>query len=122
MVTKVVERMKQFWRDEKNRDFLVGFAGWFVVNGLVFFAINSMEPPRNCTFDCGLGPVFLATFVVYPVNIIALIVLLFKRRWVAWGMLTAFAVNAAILIVSGMFFAVICYGNAPFPFADGFSR
>lgn len=82
-------------RSEKRRDLLIGFFGWFLINGLIWVPFIRM-------------PDFL--IVSFPLNVIALIILAFLRRWISLGMLAAFALNLAIELILGLGWGGACFG------------
>ncbi|MBI1877618.1 MAG: hypothetical protein HYR94_05205 [Chloroflexi bacterium] len=86
----------------KRRDFVIGLVGWFVINSLIWFAIGVWDAQLENLLSRVI--VMLST----PINIIALIILAFTRRWIALGALTAFAANLLIALVMGLILAVTC--------------
>ena len=78
-------------RNEKIRDFLIGFFGWWIVNVLLW-VISPVDPSGQLP-----GEIF--NFIVLPINIIVLIFLAFRRRWVALGVLATYAVNFIIALL-----------------------
>ncbi|MGE5251503.1 MAG: hypothetical protein ACM3QS_14975 [Bacteroidota bacterium] len=86
-------------REQKLKRFLIGFLGWWIVNYPVW-----------ALFGGGYGMIGLITF---PANIIVLIILAFRQRWVALGMLAAIAANLLISIMLGVTYMGLCF--IPFP-------
>ncbi len=79
----------------KWRDFLIGFVGWFLINGLLWLEAPNMEV--GCiTFPANLG--LLITLAVIR-----------RTRWVALGILSALALNFVIALIRGMAFNGICF-------------
>jgi hypothetical protein len=95
---------------KRRRWLLAGFIGWYIVNGL-FWLIYKQIPlldPRGSTFVAidYLNMGILTTII----NVIALIVLALIRRtrWIALGVLGAWAVNLAVSLVLGLLFNALC--------------
>lgn len=89
---------KQEWYEDKN--FWIGFFGWFIVNGLLWL------PFSGDTYSFMWGIYFI------PGNLIILIVFAFKKRLVAMGLLSAFAINFIPVLLMGTVEQAICF--APF--------
>lgn len=84
---------------DKNRplwQFAAGFLGWFLVNGLIWLFFKD---------NIGLN------LLVFPVNLIVLIVLFAvkKNRKYAQGVLAAVGVNLLISLILGLFFNAFCF-------------
>jgi hypothetical protein len=77
------------------RFFAFGFIGWYLVNGVIWVL------PGNNEFNL---------LLTLPANILILIILaIIKRtRWIAFGMLTAIALNFLISLVLGLFNQAVC--------------
>jgi hypothetical protein len=90
---------------KKMRDFLIGFFGWWIINLVVFGIIIGNS--------AGEGFWYFILFIGYPItfvaNVITLIVLASRRRFVAFGALSATALNLLISLVSGIFINGICF-------------
>jgi len=108
-----LERKVYATRSEKVLDFVLGFAGWFLVNGLLYgcslyilqaMPFNSYDSPLALLL--GLLPLLL--------NIAALIFFAFTRRWIALGILAAFALVLVGVLLLGLVFYVICYNQGMF--------
>ena len=80
--------------DEKRRDFLIGFFGWWTINVVLWELLR--------------GDIF-ANLFVFPVNVLVLIILAFRRGWMALGILSAFGVNFVIASILGLSFNAICW-------------
>ena len=94
--------------------FAIGFLGWFTVNGLLWGAVSLIgSPPNRIPWFLSVVPNLLWCFS-FPLNIAAFIVLLmFKRsRMIAWGMLTAVALNILVSLILSAFTNAMCF--APF--------
>ncbi len=98
--------VKQLSRNEKTRDFLIGFLGWFLVNGLVWAVITERIGGELGQYS------FIFGIFVLPPNLLALVILAFARRWVALGLLVAYAANFALALLAGAFINGVCW----FPF------
>ena len=94
-------------KEEKRRDFLIGFGGWFVVNVLLLW-LGQNSAVR-------VGDEYVIWFVVNVlllslglrallINIAGLIYLGFTRKWVAFGALAA--IGVVLLLV--LFFVPAC--------------
>jgi Na+/proline symporter len=94
---------KELSRNEKIRDFLIGFVGWFIINGVLLLLVIGLD--RDAYYN-GLGSTWACGF---PLNILVLVFLAFTRRQVALGMLTALAVNFLVSLVIGLFENAICF-------------
>ena len=101
-----VKLVKPLSRNEIIRDFIIGFLGWSVITGAGWAATGSPEPPSG--FDGRLLEYLLP--LTYCLNIGPLIILLFIRPWIGFGMLSAFGIN---LLVTA-FIGVIAENNSCF--------
>jgi len=105
---------KQLTRNEKIRDFLIGFVGWWIISGLVWLVVTN----ATFTFPSRLWNELLALFellfllLFFLAQLIALILLAFRRGWIALGMLSAIALNLTITLLVGMTQNAFCF--APF--------
>ena len=86
---------------EKLSDFATGFIGWYGISILLW----AFLPGSSSLLQ-------LLALLCLPLHIVVLIVLGIKRRWMALGVLAAFAVNLAIATFMGMLFPAWC--GAPF--------
>jgi hypothetical protein len=84
-------------RRAKIVQFTGGFVGWYLVN-FGIYAVTSAG-----------GKGFTAAIVIFPANIIVLIILAYKRRWVALGMLSAIALNLLVALILGIGVAAWCF-------------
>lgn len=80
-------------------DFLFGLVGWYIVNGALYGAVNWVG-------GAGLLTVFI--FLLLPLNLLAFLLAALKRRFVAWGIATAVALNFLLAIVWGVFTNGLC--------------
>ena len=104
-------------RRGKLMDFALGFIGWFVVNGILaivlgwlIFSTNLFYGPEAPPTSQNLPSGLIVMPVITLVNIVVLLVLAFKRRMMALGILTAYAVNFAVTLVIGVGLASLCGG------------
>jgi hypothetical protein len=92
-------------RSEKIIDFIVGFIGWFVLNGvmggassLAFNLLSATPLPSDPNFQTALGILSLVlTCLPLLVNVGLIVFFAFTRYWIALGMLGALA--AALIVV-----------------------
>ena len=77
---------------ERILDFVGGFFGWYLLNGLCWLPargeIEALESFQN--------------LLLLPLNVILLIVFLIIRRWIGYGILTAVALNLVIALIIGV--------------------
>lgn len=80
------------WNDRAPVAFLLGFLGWFVVNTFLWFWVMDSES----------GALILNPFRLLPllVTMGSLLILGFKLRWAALGMVAAIGANAIALLVT----------------------
>ena len=98
-------------RNEKILDFVIGFIGWFMVNGLMYacsVSIISNLDSGSDTLQIGL----LALPLV--INIVGLILLSTTRRWIALGALAAFALLLVGVLLIGLLVYAICFNTNTF--------
>jgi hypothetical protein len=95
--------VRQWSRNEKIRDFLIGFVGWYVVNGALWAALA--RGASISTNEFGLFP----NLLILPVNVLVLIITAFTRKWFALGLLTSFAVNWVLALLLGLTFNAYCW-------------
>jgi hypothetical protein len=108
-----LERKVYTTRNEKVLDFVPGFIGWFLVNGLLYGcsilmlqSLASSAPDSIAALLLGLLPLLI--------NIGALIFFAFTRRWIALGILAAFALVLVGVLLIGIVIYVICYNQGLF--------
>ena len=81
------------FRNRRNRlDFMAGFIGWFILNSLAWFLLV-----RFADYPSGI-----VAFEMIPLtllaNVIAVVLLIFIRRWLGLGILVALALALLILL------------------------
>ncbi len=90
-------------RNEKIRDFSIGFIGWWVVNVLIWALMSLIGPDSQ-------GIIFMTiNLFVFPINVLVLIFLAFRRRWAALGILATYAVNFVIALIIGLDVNAFCW-------------
>ncbi len=91
----------------------LGFAGWYLVNGLFWLIYQRLRPIPPGYYDI-FSPDVGAGMITTVINIVVLLALAFIRRtrWVALGILFALALNFAVSLVLGLGFNAFCL--APF--------
>ena len=100
-------------RNEKVLDFVLGFVGWFLVNGLLYgCSIVILQAVDSSSSDSILA--LLLGLLPLLINIGALIFFAFTRRWIALGILAAFALVLVGVLLLGLVFYVICYNQGMF--------
>jgi len=108
-----LERKVYTTRKEKAIDFVLGFFGWFLVNGLLYgCSILILQAADSSTSGSILA--LLLGLLPLLVNIGALIFFAFTRRWIALGILAAFALVLVGVLLIGLVFYVICYNQGMF--------
>lgn len=79
-------------------EFLIGFVGWWLVNGLVWWMTDTTS-----------GDYALWNMCVLPINLVLLLVFLRARRYVGWGILATYAVNFALALFTNMLLNGACW-------------
>ncbi len=109
-------------RNEKTIDFIIGFVGWFVLNGLLAGLIGaavfglstlplpSSPPGSSDTAQALLGLVMLAiNCLPWLINLGLLIYFGLTRYWIALGALAAFGVLIALVVCASLVFLAYCF-------------
>jgi len=95
-------------RNQKIVDFVLGFVGWYLLNGLMYFCSFAFLTYVSSEQDA----ISLALLVVpLVVNIVGLILLGLTRRWIALGALAAFALLLLATLVIGLLVYAICFST-----------
>jgi hypothetical protein len=84
-------------------EFVAGFLGWYLVTGLIYAAGQGQETLIICG---GL---------LFPVNVVLLILFLRRQPQLGWGMLSALGVNLVISLILGLSTSAFCF----IPFFSG---
>lgn len=107
----------QLTRNDKIRELVIGFVGWNLISGLIIVTGYLVSLMFFIFLMLGFSTPILEVVAWLPTlfllaNPIVLIVLAFRRRWVAVGMLAALAVNAMLLnlAMDGSYWGY-CYGS-----------
>jgi hypothetical protein len=104
-------------RAQKLRDFLIGFGGWWLINGLAtgcYYGVYALllgqyagvDSRALTLFSQGLNAVSCLWLVI---NVGVLIFLAFKRPWIAVGIAAAYALLFVIGLCLGVFLLVFCF-------------
>jgi hypothetical protein len=114
---------RQLTRNEKIRDFVIGFMGWYILTRILWFIIN---PGLN---NGGISILGVATGILsflnnggssisliigilsFPLNLIVLIVFASIKRthWIGLGILVALALNLVVSLIIGAVFNALCF-------------
>jgi len=92
-------------KQEQNIHFLIGFAGWYLLNGLAWLLIGYDDGWQGTGYGIG-------NLLLFPLNVILLIVFLILRRWIGLGILGALVVNLFIALVM----SIVINGACAVPF------
>ena len=89
----------------KSREFLIGFFGWYFINGLIW-AILEM-------FYSYLGNYsgWYLELLIFPINLLVLIILsaMKRTRKIGLGILAALALNFLLSLILGLLFNGVCF-------------
>jgi len=108
-------------RNEKTVDFILGFVGWFVLNGLLagligaaVFGLSTLpSSPSGSGDDTAqalLGLVALAiNCLPWLINLGLLIYFGLTRYWIALGALAAFGVLIVLVVCASLVFLAYCF-------------
>jgi hypothetical protein len=105
-------------RSEKALDFILGFLGWFVLNGVLGGALQLVSAAINwAAGQAGIdtaGNLYLtAGLVVYGllflVEVAVIILFAFTRTWIALGALAAIALGLFITICLAVLIGGACF-------------
>lgn len=94
-------------RNEKFRDFSIGFFAWWLINGIAWLGLTS-----DAANSMGENALFLLICVLpifYLSQLIAIIVLAFRRGWIALGSTSAIALNLIIATILRLTFNATCF-------------
>ena len=94
-------------RNEKILDFVIGFVGWYLVNGL-FYGCTVMLLSQATNIDSNMSALILLALPLL-LNIGALVGLGMWRRWIALGALAAFGAALALVLVLGILIYAVCF-------------
>jgi hypothetical protein len=108
-----LERKVYMTRSEKVLDFVIGFVGSFLLNGLLYGCSYSILTAMSSNITDTLVALLLGLLPLL-LNIAALILSAFTRRWIALGILVAFALVLVGVLLLGLVFYVICFNEGMF--------
>ncbi len=77
--------------------FVAGFLGWFLVSLLIY----AQKMDEESLMICG--------GLLFPVNVVILIILLRKLPHIGWGMLSALGANLVISLILGLVNNALCF-------------
>ena len=100
-------------RREKVIDFVVGFLGWFFINGLLYTLLVALMSQFPTDAQDSIAVVLLIA-LPFLINIGAMIYFGFTRRWIALGALAAFAAVLLLALLLGLLVYAICYSSGTF--------
>jgi hypothetical protein len=101
-------------KKEKIIRFVIGFVGFFLLNGIGFFLLFGIPALIGGSGDYPLPlNIFLMVlpYLFFLINL-GLIIALFvskKNRWVGIGFLSAIAFTLLLVIVAGIFLTIVCF-------------
>jgi len=105
-------------RNEKQKDFVIGFFGWIVVNVIavivgsaVFNAVLSLFERLfpGASYDTIMGIQSIGSLLMPLLfNVGLLIFLALTRKWIALGALAGFAAVLIFVVVAGLVLTAIC--------------
>ena len=93
-------------RKQKIVRAIIGFIGWYLINGL--FLVGSIVMGNSETLLPFLGAYGLLVSLFNGAALIALVVIK-ATRWVAFGVLLAIAFLFALGTIAGIFLLVACF-------------
>jgi hypothetical protein len=102
-------------RNEKIIDFVIGFVGFIVLNTIMWLVIIRLVvilfglPPNN-SLILQLAQLAIQIILVIPfiIDIALLIFFDSRHKWIAFGILGAFALLLLVALGAGLFFAASC--------------
>ena len=116
------KRKDYLTRREKTVDFLIGFFGWFLLNGLwwggltlaswLLLQVSDTPAGTDLTqFLESIGEVASVVLLILPliINVALLIRFAFGRFWIAIGAASAFASLLLLTICAGIVWTVACF-------------
>jgi hypothetical protein len=98
-------------RNEKILDFVIGFLGWCLINGLMYACSFMFLTYVSVQQDSQTIALLVVPLIV---NVIGLILLGMTRRWMALGALAAFALLLLGTLVIGLLVYAICFSTNSF--------
>jgi hypothetical protein len=101
-----------FTRQEKIRYFLIGFLGWWLINILLWRLLVPVPLSQLQGYRAGQGiseNLICTVPIIFGMNVFLLIRMAFANRWIALGLLAAFAVNLVISLLLGLAGNAACW-------------
>jgi len=98
-------------RNEKILDFVIGFVGWCLINGLMYACSFMFLTYVSVEQDAQAIALLVVPLIV---NVIGLILLGMTRRWIALGALAAFALLLVGVLLIGLLVYAICFNANSF--------
>jgi hypothetical protein len=95
-------------RNEKILDFVIGFVGWYLVNGLFYGCTVTLLSQASNGIDSNMSALILLALPLL-INIGALVGLGMWRRWIALGALAAFGAALALVLLIGILIYAVCF-------------
>ncbi len=83
---------------ENRSDFILGFAGWFLISTLFIFSCFGITLAFFSIGQEGTGNTNTIFAMPLFLNAFSLFLLFSRRRWRGWGMLSAILLNAVITV------------------------
>jgi len=95
---------RELSRNEKIRHLAIGFFGWYIINGIIWFIMLGGG-------SGGGGYDYFGGLFTFPANMLVLIILsaIKSTRRIALGILVALALNLLIALVLGVSINGICF-------------
>jgi hypothetical protein len=96
-------------RGEKTGWFIIGFLGWFLINGVLGSMVAAVA---SLAYDWAPTAAVIISALLVGANPVALIVLAFfpRGQWAALGALAALTVAFCVVLILGATLAAICFG------------
>ena len=98
-------------RNQKILDFVIGFVGWCLINGLMYACSLMYLTYVSVQQDSQTIALLVVPLIV---NVIGLILLGMTRRWIALGALAAFALLLVGVLLIGLLVYAICFNANSF--------
>jgi hypothetical protein len=103
---------------EKWIDFGIGFGAWWIINALFFGLFlglsdsvvaaqrNDLDPNLSAAMGYGMA---CLSFLPLVLNVAAMIYFAYVRRWIALGLLGAFAAALFLTVCAAVIFTIYCF-------------
>jgi hypothetical protein len=99
-------------KSAKRTDFIIGFAGFFVVNAIMAIIIAVIVGLLDsASVDVSIVETASVILFCLPLllNLAALLYFAYTRSWLSFGILSALGAMFVLVIVAGIFFTVACF-------------